>query len=211
MIRNTLKKLGCLSLVSMTMAGCVSVLPDPKPADIVYRLDTASTAVTPRDDAKIYRVDRPTAPSSLIRDEIVLSPDNGRTLAVANNANWSQTIPDMVQNSLMQELATREDLIGVLPTSGARTSHRVHLTIQNFEAVFDGGTENAPVATVQYLATVSDAGTRNLVGTLTVKKTQRAGSNAVSSIVDAQGSANRAAMVEITDWLATLDLDPKPS
>jgi len=160
------------SALSVALAGCVSVLPDPKPADIVYRLDTANSPVQPAENAKIFRVDRPTAPSSLIRDEIVVSPD-GRTLAVVQNANWSQSIPDLVQNSLMKELATRQDIIGVLPTSGARTSHRVHLTIQNFEANFDNGTENAPIAIVQYLATVSDAGTRNLLGTLAVMKSER--------------------------------------
>ena len=208
---NSLRISISLALSATVLGGCVSsFIPDPKPAAVVYQLSPGADAVAPQQGAKIYRVDRPTAPSSLLRDAIVVSPD-GRTLAVAENAKWAQSVPDMIQGSLMQELASRSDLIGVLPTSGARTTHRVHLTIQNFEATFDQGTDNAPVVRVQYLATVSDAGTRNLIGTLTTNQTQRAGSNAVSSIVQAQSTANQAAMDEISDWLVTLDLNANPT
>ncbi len=195
-----------LASLALVMGGCISVLPDPQPADLVYRLQAPAAAVSANEDAIVFRVDRPTAPVALFRDDIVVSPD-GQTLAIAGNAKWAQAIPDLIQHSLTHELASRPDLIGVLPTSGARTTHRVHLTIRNFEAVYDQGADNAPLVKINYMATVSDASTRNLLGTHSVEHSQRASANTISSIVAAKSNANQAAMNEISDWLVTLKLN----
>ncbi len=192
-------------MAALSVTACVSILPDPAPADVIYRLQSSAETVSPAPDAKVFRIDRPTAPVSLIRDDIVVSPGGG-TLAIAGSAKWAQSIPELIQHSFMDELATRSDLIGVLPTSGARTTHRVHLTVRNFEAAFDQGEGQSPLSTVHYTATVSDASTRDLLGTFTVRETERAASNSVPSIVQAQSAANRKALQRISDWLTTLEL-----
>lgn len=193
----------CMAGVALMLGlgGCLSsVLPEPAPADSIYRLTPISQTQQPAEDAMVVRVDRPTAPKVLMGQKVVVSPD-GRRLAHAGQARWAQAIPDLIQSSFFDMLGTRPGIEAVLPTSGARTDTRVHLTVRNFEAQFDQGPESAPLAIVQYKATLSDAATRNLIGTYDVRKTARAYAPSVSAIVEAQDKANADALAEIADWL----------
>ena len=200
-------KIILLAVVGFAMSGCLStVLPDPKPADTIYRLAEYKTAVVADADAIIVRIDRPTTPTALAGKNIVVSPD-GTRLASAAKARWAEPIPTLVQLSLFDEISSRSNIVGVLPASGARTTHRLHLTVRNFEATFDQGPSSAPLAAVEYTATVADASSRNLIGTRSVRKEVRAIAPSVSSIVDAQDKANRAAIAEVVDWVATLEID----
>lgn len=202
-----MKNLIKLSSVAVTigLAGCVSVLPDPKPADIIYRLDSNIAPVTPDNSAKVFRIDRATTPTFLQGDAIIVSPD-GSTYQTAGQAKWSEAVPTLLQLSLLDALSSEADMIGILPTTGARTTYRVNLTVRNFEARFDQGEDSPPQAIVHYVATVADASSRNLLGTYTVKKSQRASSINVSSIVDAKRSANQMALTDIVAWMRSLDL-----
>ena len=75
--------------------------------------------------------------------------------------------------------------------------------MKNFEADFDNGSDNAPLAIVEYRVTYAHGGDRKLLGTYTVRKTRRASSINVSSIVSAIEQANDAAMSDIVTWLET--------
>jgi ABC-type uncharacterized transport system auxiliary subunit len=188
-----------------SLGGCLSsVLPEPAPADTIYKLASPSGSVTASEGAVIMRIDRPTAPQSLSGNGIVASPDGSRLINVAR-ARWAEPIPSLVQNSFFDVLSTRSNVVGVLPTSGARTDYRAHITIRNFEARFDEGEDNPPMVTVQYTATVSDAGSRNLIGTYNVRKTERAAAASVSAIVDAQNRTNLSALEAVADWLERLN------
>jgi len=196
-----ISSVGCMAFL---LGGCLSsVLPDAAPADAVYRLSVEGEPVTPHAGAVVMRIDRPTVPKELVGQGIVVSPD-GQRMATAARASWAEPIPFIIQHSFFDVLSTRHKIVGVLPTSGARTSHRAHLTIRNFEAQFDQGPERAPLIVVQYTATVADASTRDLIGTYTVKKTARAKTISVSSIVQAQNQANVAALNELADWIESL-------
>ena len=186
----------------ITLGGCVSLLPEPAPADVVYRLSESNEGVPQGLNAKVVRIDRPRAASVFQGKDIVVSPD-GRRLASAAEASWAESIPDMVQNSFVDVLAERSGLVGVIPSSGARTDTRVHLTIKSFEARFDQGEDAAPKAVVHYAVTLSNASNRNLLSTYDVKKTVRSSDIRVSTIVEAMDSANQQALNEIADWLET--------
>ena len=187
---------------TLVFSGCVSLLPDPAPADVVYRLSTSNEGVPQSPAAKVIRIDRPRASSVFQGQNVVVSPD-GRRLASAAQAKWAEPIPDMVQNSFVDILAQRPGLVGVIPSSGARTDTRVHLTIKSFEARFDQGEGTAPMAVVHYAVTLSNASNRNLLGTFDVKKMVRSSDIRVSTIVEAMDNANQQALNEITDWLET--------
>ena len=187
---------------ALVFSGCVSLLPDPAPADVVYRLSTSNEGVPQSPAAKVIRIDRPRASSVFQGQNVVVSPD-GRRLASAAQAKWAEPIPDMVQNSFVDVLAQRPGLVGVIPSSGARTDTRVHLTIKSFEARFDQGEGAAPIAVVHYAVTLSNASNRNLLSTFDVKKTMRSSDIRVSTIVEAMDNANQQALNEIADWLET--------
>ncbi len=185
---------------TIALTGCVSLLPDPAPADVVYRLSASNEGVAQSPTAKVVRIDRPRAASVFQGQDVVVSPD-GRRLATAAQAKWAEAIPDMVQNSFVDVLAERSGLVGVIPSSGARTDTRVHLTIKSFEARFDNGEGAAPLAVVHYAVTLSNASNRNLLSTYDVKKTVRSTDVRVSKIVEAMDGANQQALNAIADWL----------
>jgi cholesterol transport system auxiliary component len=110
----------------------------------------------------------------------------------------------MLQSSLVEALSGSPDLIGVLPSSGARTDTRIHLTIKNFEAQFDQGEKAAPIAIVRYTATLADASDRALLNTFVAHKSVRADAASVSEIVRALETANNQAMDDIVAWLETI-------
>lgn len=188
--------------VSVILSGCVSLLPEPAPSDVVYRLSASNEGVPQSPTAKVVRIDRPRAASVFQGQDVVISPD-GRRLASAAQAKWAESIPDMVQNSFVDVLAERAGLVGVIPSSGARTDTRVHLTIKSFEARFDQGEDAVPMGVVHYAVTLSNASNRNLLSTYDVRKTVRSSDIRVSTIVEAMDQANQQALNEIADWLET--------
>jgi len=195
-------KITVSAALGLMLSGCISILPDPEPAATVYRLPSYDVALPAAANAVVMRVDRPTAPLALSGQDIIVSPDTTR-LVVASQARWSEDIPILVQQSILEELGQHPSLTGVGPLSGARAEQRLHITIRNFEAQFDDGETSPPLAIVHYMVTLSDASTRKLIGTYDVRKTARANSIRVSSIVEAQSQANREILADIANWLKT--------
>jgi len=87
--------------VAVALSGCVSLLPDAAPADVIYRLGAINEGVPQSPLAKVIRIDRPRASSAFQGKDIV--------------------VPDMVQGSFVNLLGQRAGLVGVIPSSGART------------------------------------------------------------------------------------------
>lgn len=190
-----------LGLMALTLLpACVSLLPDPAPADNVYRLFVARERVPQKATALVIRVDRPNASNVFETQDILVSPD-GRRLAVAGAARWAEVIPVLVQESLVDVMGQRPNLVGVIPSSGARTDTRIHLTIKSFEARFDQGQDNPPMAVVHYSVALANASNRNFLGSFDVEKTVRASEARVTAIVDAMDEANKQAMNAIADWV----------
>ena len=186
--------------LSAGLSSCISILPDPKPAPAIYRLESAVTPAVKHAKAEVIRVDRPTANQIFNTTDIVVT-DNARKLSVIAGANWSEAAPVIIQSSMIDALSESSSFVGLIPTSGARTKTRLHLTIKSFEAKFDEGPERAPLAIVDYRVTYARADDRNLLGTHFVRKTVRSDSINVSAIVSAIEKANHAAMDDIVTWL----------
>lgn len=192
-------KFAAFTLLAAT-AGCISILPDPAPADSIYRLNSTVTPVENRSNAEIIRIGRPSVSEIFSGRDIIVSMD-GRKLSAVAQAKWAEATPVLVQSTLVEALSARPNYVGLLPSAGARTETRLHLDVKNFDANFDAGPDSAPLAIVSYNVTYTRAADRHLLGTYQVRQTRRADSINVPSIVDAIQSANEAAMVDIVDWL----------
>lgn len=188
-----------LTMAALSITGC-SIIPDPAPANIVYRLSLTGDSVAPSELATVIRVDRPSATSVFNSRSIVVSPD-GRRLSTAAQAQWPEGTPTMLQGALIDAFSREASIVGVLPESGTRTDTRVHFTIKNFEAQFDRGQDSAPLAVVRYTATLANATDRRLIDTFVTRQEVRAGAANVSDIVMALESANDAAMTDIVNWV----------
>lgn len=188
-----------LTVAALSVTGC-SIIPDPAPANIVYRLSLTGDSVPASEFATVIRVDRPSATSVFNSRSIVVSPD-GRRLSTAAQAQWPEGTPTMLQGALVDAFSREASIVGVLPESGTRTDTRVHFTIKNFEAQFDRGQDAAPLAVVRYTATLANATDRRLIDTFVTRHEVRAGAANVSNIVMALESANDAAMTDIVNWV----------
>jgi len=197
-------RFAALILAVTTMVTACSIIPDPAPADIIYRLSLSGDSVQPDLNARVIRVDRPSATSIFNTQSIVVSPD-GRRLSTVAQAKWPEGTPTMLQETLIDALSREASLIGVLPQSGTRTDTRVHLNIKNFEAQFDRGEANAPLAIVRFTATLANATDRRLIDTFTTRHEVRAEAARVSDIVKAIEKANDAAMNDIVTWIVAAD------
>lgn len=187
-------------LTAASLSACVSILPEPAPAPSVYRLVSSAQPADKLANAELIRVDRPSANQIFNSSDIVVSQNSKKLSAVAQ-AKWSEVTPIVIQNAMVDALESSPEFIGLIPTSGARSKTRLHLTIKNFEADFDNGLENAPVAIVHYRVIYTRADDRSLLGTHSVRKTMRAKSIEVPSLVEALETANAAAMTDIVAWL----------
>lgn len=194
-----------LSVLTTACTSLSSLLPEPSPAKTIYRLSASSqdTVVTPNADAMVLRVDRPSVPRPLSGDSITVSPSGDRILS-ASGAVWAEKVPDLIHGSILDVFSSRPGIIAVLPVSGARTELRIHLSVRNFEAIYDQGGNNAPLAVVRYTATLANSSDRKLIGSYDIRKTERARSNRIPEIVRAQDRANAAAINDIADWLLTV-------
>lgn len=188
-----------LTVAAFSIMGC-SIIPDPAPANIVYRLSLSGESVPADAHATVIRIDRPSATSVFNTRAIVVSPD-GRRLATAAQAQWPEGTPTMLQGALVDAFSREASIVGVLPESGTRTDTRVHFSVKNFEAQFDRGPDSAPLAIVRYTATLANATDRRLIDTFVTRQEVRAKAASVSDIVMALESANDAAMSDIVAWV----------
>lgn len=190
---------------TLTTGGCLGgLLPDPGEAPAIYRLDFPLADVDKRETVRVVRVDNPSSARTFNTREVLVLTADGK-LSAASAAQWSDPIPQLVQDAALARLSRDEAYVAVVPVSGARTDLRLHLDIRNFSARYDTGMEAAPLATVEIYATVSDAATRDFVGSHAVLNSERAMRNSVSAIVDAQGKALQDALDDIVIWMNGLD------
>lgn len=198
--------IGLVTVSALGLSSCLSLLlPEPKAANHVYRLSSdleASTTASPSlsGSAHSVRIDRPNAPKVLQGYDLIVATDDNQLVTIAE-AEWADTLPTQIQRAFISHLNMRSDLIGILPTSGARSTYRSHITIRNFEARFDQGQDSAPLIIVDYLVTLSDAGSRELIGTQSFHIEQRATSIRVRDIVERKSAANKAILNDISDWM----------
>ncbi len=199
-----LNKMAFLFTLPIMLGGCLSLLPEPKPAPTVYRLYMPVNHATQNTNDKIFNktvinIDYPQAAKALAGSDIVLSPD-GRRLTAAAGASWAEPVPAQIRQALIDELENSK-IIGVIPKGGTRVPYRLNIDIRRFEAVFDNGEDAPPLAIVKLRLSLTDNKTRSLIGSKTISTSQRADMRSVSSIVEAQGNATHSAMQEARQWL----------
>ena len=195
-----------LILAGLSLSACLSILPDPKTAPTVYRLNVpqqGSQSTTPVTDTIAVNIEYPTASKAIGGTDITVSPD-GRRLTAASGARWAEPVQSLLRNALLDKLANTNGVTGVIPKGNTRVPYRLHMDIRRFEAVFDNGEDAAPNAVIQLNLSLTNTKTRTLIGTKTVQANTRARARSVSAIVDANAAAANEAMQETSTWIAGL-------
>ncbi len=190
---------------ALGLSGCFNVLPEPDPANSIYRLTSNIQKAGFNVRAPIVRIETPSADRLVATRRIVVSPDANR-MAVAGGAEWADSLPKLVQKSMLDILASKPEVTGIIPRVGAKADYRVHINIDNFEARFDNGSEAAPMIIVAYTASFAKSGSRDLLGTKQFTTTQRSSGINVSQIVSAMNAANNDTLSKMSDWITSFSL-----
>jgi len=129
--------LAMLSSLNVTACSVSNILPEPAPANKIYRLTAPDAVMLSLDETTsngyTVRIDRPNAAKALQGYDLLVVQDDNQLVSI-EGAEWADSLPTLIQRSFLTHLDARPDFTGLLPTSGARSTYRVHITIRNFEA-----------------------------------------------------------------------------
>jgi len=189
-----------IALGALTLSGCVSLLPEVEPV-AVYRLSSPeprANATMP--EAVVVTVERPVAPAGLSGDEIAIETEPGR-LAYMAGARWIAPSTVILQSLIVDTLHAGEDGIEpVRPSDAIRGSYELRTDLRAFEAVYDQGSDRAPLVRVRIAARLVESDGRNLAASEVFSAEVRARANRAGAIVDAFNQASTQVATEMSAW-----------
>lgn len=188
------------------LGACVSVLPDPAPASIIYTLRAGEVArgAAPAKPI-VMSVATPTAPRSLSGADIVWRQSDA--ISFMERAVWDGAAPDLLQSLLVDVMDRRDSFRAVVRAgAGVRSDLEVRWDLQAFEVVETGGTLEARIAMTAHLVELRSraviAESRFNAHAPISERSGRAAASALERV------ATEAA-VQIADWASAVA--PQPS
>jgi cholesterol transport system auxiliary component len=190
-----------LAVVALSLAGCVSVLPKAKPAQL-YRFG-APEAVTP---AAV-----PAPPSQAVIGEGQISfaaasatdrilTVEGQSAAYIAGARWIAPAPVLFEEALQRAFQAQGAPGLTARGSAGHPPLVLNLDVQAFEARYDQGPDAAPQALIQIRVVLVRADTRAVVADQLISSSARASDNRITAIVAAYDAAARDALGKIVTW-----------
>ncbi len=199
-LKTVLKSLAVVS-VAVGLAGCVSLFPKAKPAQM-YRFGVAaapSTAVAPT-GARIART--PTAFTLPAAGDRMLTV-NGQEIAYIAEARWVAPAALMFDDAVERAFDGRPTGPRLITRGDLQTADvALRLDVDTFEARYLGGMEAAPTVVVSMRATLVRSRDRTVLGEKVFTAQKRAVDNRVGPIAEAYDEAVQESIGGMVDWVA---------
>jgi cholesterol transport system auxiliary component len=187
-----------LSLAPL-LAGCGGLIPEA-PTRQLYRL-TPTLAIPPGLPHVSVQllVATPTAPAGLDTPRIALSR-TPVSLDYFADAVWSDRVPFLVQDALVQGFQKSAAIPAVAPDRGGlRADFVIDTAVGDFSAAYDSP-NGAPRSSITLDATLVRMPDRSIVGRRSVRREVSAATNTVPDIVRAFDAAMGGAVDELVTW-----------
>jgi cholesterol transport system auxiliary component len=189
-----------LLALAVSLAGCVSVLPKSKPAQL-YRFGAPEAA------GAAGPVSGPLIGHGAINFEAGAATDRiltvtGNDAAYIEGARWiapAQTLFDEALIRAFQAAGTPQLADRV---ASGRAPLSLNLDVQAFEARYDQGPEAAPQVLIQVRASLVRSNDRSVAAQTLITSAQRAGDNRVGPIVAAYDAGVKDVMAKLVAWTA---------
>lgn len=186
---------------AFALAGCVSLFPKSKPAQL-YRFEAPAAAANaaPAAGPRVGLLLPGVLFARAVGGDRILGVTGQETAYIAE-ARWVSPAP-----VLFDEAVTRvfEDNAGparlVRRGETAQADLVLRLEVRTFEAVYDQGAKAAPEVRVRLRASATRAGDRSLVGEQLFEAKVRAYDNRVSAIVAAFNEAVGKVLTDLVAW-----------
>lgn len=196
-LKRTLPALA-LSACAALLAGCITLLPDEKPAQL-YRFDGDISAPAAGQTTRftIARLGGSFVQSAA-NDRILTI--NGSRAAYIADARWVSPASVLFNESLARAFDANTGAARLLTRGDfGKADYILRVDVTQFEAEYNQGSKAAPEIVVTLRATLTGSD-RVLAGSRNFETRVRAGSNRVSSIVEAYDEAVSQALSELVAW-----------
>jgi cholesterol transport system auxiliary component len=184
------------------LAGCVSLVPKTKPAQL-YRFGGETAPHVPAAAQPASRFDVYKAPGTFARaasGDRILTVTGDRVAYIAQ-ARWVAPAQILFDEAVVRAF---DDNAGSARLAyrgeSARTDFALRLDVRNFEAVYDQGAEAAPVVVVRLRAVLTRNSDRTVAGEQLIEARVRADDNRVSAISRAFDAAAADVIGRLVTW-----------
>ena len=147
-------------------------------------------------------IETPSAAPGLNTTRIALRPQPS-ALDFYANALWVAVVPVMVGDLIAETLTLSNKVNVVTPgqvTGGLRPNHSLNLNVLAFEAVYDRGTDAAPLVTLRVAGRLLRLPRREQAAFSTFQEVARSGGTAMPAIVAAFDAAADRLLADIAAW-----------
>ena len=187
-----------LLLASALLASC-GILPKREPMKM-YEPAIAKAAMPadwPQANWSLL-VAKPVAGQWLDSDRISVRPAPG-AVQVYKGASWSESVPDMVQTTLLRKLEDSGRILSVSrPGAGVRGEYQLLTEIRAFESVYAQGGQ--PQARIEVYAKLVHTADGHAVAARSFAESESASSEEVPAVVDAFSRSMDRATTQIAGW-----------
>jgi cholesterol transport system auxiliary component len=190
---------GAMLGLAITLAGCVTVFPKTKPAQL-YRFDGADEAVVAPSGASANRIGvtrmRGGFNSAASTDRIMTV--SGSQVAYVAEARWAQPAVTLFDEAVARAFTRQTGPVRLVGRGEpGRALYSLRLDVDRFEAVYDHGEKAAPDVRVEIHAVLVRTADRVVVRDQIVTAHARAGDNRVSAIVRAFEQSTEQALDDV--------------
>lgn len=184
--------------LSLTLGGCIHLLPPPPAPPQLYVLELADVqALQGGPIDAVIAVSNPDGQRTELGTDVVWR--SGDTLSYVAHTQWSGRAEDALQAMLAQTMARQGRFRAAVQSGGARADYEVRWNIGNFEVL-----ENGPAITARFQADVSivESASRRVLAARSFRTEAPVGSRSASIATQALARAAREASAEIGTFAA---------
>jgi cholesterol transport system auxiliary component len=190
------------------LAACGDILPKPAPPPALYRLTAATDFPRTATTAPVQlQIEIPSAEAGLDTTRIALSR-SATTLDYFADAAWTDRLPLMVQDRLLESFENSHRLVAFASAGSARGGAILAVQLRHFEAQYAG--EGPPRWRIELSAALIEATDRKVIASRSFTGGADAARNDMATIVESADEAWRAVAAQIVEWAAdTLTRRPR--
>ncbi|AWM77301.1 ABC-type transport auxiliary lipoprotein family protein [Phenylobacterium parvum] len=183
---------------ALTLAGCITLLPDAKPAQL-YRFtpETAPLAASTPTEGRIPMIRGGGSFHPAAAGDRILTAD-GAEAAYLANARWTQSASVLFDQALVAAFASsRGPARLITPGELGRPAFGLRVDVSRFEADYDQGPRAAPEVRIDLHVVVTRLRDQKVVREESLSFTRRADENRGGAIAEAFQEATREALAAI--------------
>ena len=203
-MKTALRSLAPIALASLTLAGCISLLPKTKPA-LLYRFGAPAPASAPAAPAaggfavRLAPIGFPMAAAS---DRLLTV--TGERVAYVAGGRWVTSAAILFEAAVVQTFDTRGGPARLLARGELAPAALVlKLDVRRFEARYDQGAASAPTVLVEVYAALDNPADATQHRQRIFVERVPASDNRMEPIVAAYDQAVGKACAEVADWVNT--------